>query len=198
MDMQNKRDANAAIAKTFVKLLRQHSKKSMADLERMLGIGWHGEKVGAEHKTGKAGETLSKWSKGRAKNVPMDLIQALARKAYALGLLPPLRQNCLRLPDIFRAFDPTLRASDIWSQECAQMQEICASQTNAMTALKQLADQMEKNPGLILINLGINPETDNRSGEIYASDIRALADQIKRIHFLRLQTEPYILTNKAS
>lgn len=182
----NKKEANTLLAQLLVKQLIQYTGKSLADLERILEVGSHGEIPGEKKTSGDAGATLSRWLKGRSKRVTMRTIQELAQVAYAKGMLPPLRIGGLRRRDVFRSVDQTCNADDAWIAENKHMKHLQKLHASAIKAIKDFATALEDDMDLLIVDMSVDEEKEGRSAEIGPSDVRALAIQLDAIEYVKV------------
>jgi hypothetical protein len=166
--MQSKKEGNRERAQLFVQQLLQRSGMSLAQLERALEIGWHGDTMSDRHKSGKAGETLARWLAGRSKKVAMRDVQQNAQAAYAKGLLPPLREGMLRRQDVFFANDQTVNADDAWIKGNSKMRSLEKLQAAAYEAISAFAAALDEDNELLIVDTSIDSEAEGRSCEIAA------------------------------
>lgn len=160
--MKDKKSANREKAIQFAQQLRVHSGLSWQALEREVGIS-----------SDKPGETLRRWSKGRAARVTMRYIQGRAKLAHEKGLLPPLHEGLMRRKDVFGASDMTHDADHAWLEEDKKMREVEKAHASATQGLEALAQSLSKDELMVAV--------DTDGNEIHAKELQEMIDKLRSI-----------------
>ncbi len=183
-----KKSENVYRAQLLVNQLLHHTGKSLAELERILEVGPHGELPGERGTTGDAGETLIRWRDGRAKNVKLRTIQEIARVAYAKGMLPPLHRAGLQHRDVFLLKDQTLDADVAWTAETKHRQRLEKLQSAAVKAIQDFAAALEADEELLIFDTSVNEDIELRSAEIEPREVQVLADNLRAIRYFKMHS----------
>lgn len=160
--MKDKKSANREKAIQFAQQLRVHSGLSWQALEREVGIS-----------SDKPGETLRRWSKGRAARVTMRYIQGRAKLAAEKGILPPLIEGPIRRKDVFCVSDMTRDADQAWLEEDKMMREVEKAHASATQGLDILAQSLFKDELMVAV--------DENGSEINAADLQAMLGKLRGI-----------------